>query len=331
MPSAGDRGRFAIEAEGLVKRFGEAVALDGVSLAAPEGSVLCLLGPNGAGKTTVVRTLTTLLLPDAGRASVAGHDVFREADRVRGAIGVTGQFTAVDDMMTGTQNLVLVARLNGFSRRAAHARAAELLDLLRLSEAAGRLVRTYSGGMRRRLDLAACLVRRPRVLFLDEPTTGLDPRSRGELWSLVLDVVAQGTTVLLTTQYLEEADRLADDVIVVDRGRVVVTGPPRELKQRVGGRRVEFHPPDRFRAEAVARAAAVLTGRPAEAEGDVVRMSLEDAAAFPDLARQLIDGGLTAGEISLGYPSLDEVFLALTGGRHPAGAFPEGAARAVRD
>ncbi|MBW5480392.1 ATP-binding cassette domain-containing protein [Streptomyces bambusae] len=325
MPSVADRAAPAIVADGLVKRFGGALALDGVSLAAPEGSVLCLLGPNGAGKTTVVRTLTTLLPPDSGRASVAGYDVVREAGRVRAAIGVTGQFTAVDDLMTGTQNLVMVARLGGFSRQAARSRAAELLDLLGLSEAAGRLVRTYSGGMRRRLDLAACLVRRPRVLFLDEPTTGLDPRSRGELWSLVLDVVAKGTTVLLTTQYLEEADRLADDVVVLDRGRVVVTGPPRQLKQRVGGHRVEFHPPDRSRADAVARAATALTGRPAAADGDVVRMNLDEAAAFPDVARRLMDAGLVVGEISLGYPSLDEVFLALTG-RPRAGALAEGAA-----
>nr|BBK08007.1 ABC transporter [Streptomyces sp. TP-A0584] len=329
MPSVADRPRLAVEADGLVKRFGRNNALDRVSLTAPEGSVLCLLGPNGAGKTTVVRTLTTLLPPDSGRASVAGYDVVREAARVRAAIGVTGQFTAVDDLMTGAQNLVMVARLTGLSRQVARRRAGELLDLLGLSEAAGRLVRTYSGGMRRRLDLAACLVRRPSVLFLDEPTTGLDPRSRGDLWSLVLDVVGQGTTVLLTTQYLEEADRLADDVVVLDRGRVVVTGTPRTLKQRVGGRRVEFRPPDRSRAEDVALAAAALVGRPAEAEGDLVRMRLDDPDAFPGVARRLMDQGLVGSDISLGHPSLDEVFLALTG--RPRTAAPrEGTADAVR-
>ena len=230
----------AIVVEGLVKRFGATTALDGVDLTVAEGSVLGLLGPNGAGKTTVVRILTTLLRADAGRVQVAGLDVVDDADAVRATIGLTGQYAAVDEYLTGLENLEMVGRLYRLSRREARARAGELLERFDLTGAADRPAKTYSGGMRRRLDIAASLIARPRILFLDEPTTGLDPRSRLGMWEFIADLADGGTTILLTTQYLEEADRLADRMVVIDRGRVIARGTADELKAQVGGQRLEF-------------------------------------------------------------------------------------------
>src|SRR6478736_5191580 len=229
----------AVEATGLVKRFGKTTALDGVDLAARQGRVLGVLGPNGAGKTTAVRILATLLRPDSGQVSVCGYDVLRDAHQVRQLIGLTGQYASVDEGLSGTNNLIMIGRLLGLPRADARARAGELLARFELTEAAGRPAKTYSGGMRRRLDLAASLVGQPRVLFLDEPTTGLDPRSRNELWDLIGGLAEAGTTVLLTTQYLEEADRLAGRVVVIDHGHVVAEGSPAELKERSGGQIIE--------------------------------------------------------------------------------------------
>src|SRR3954471_3009230 len=230
----------AIVVEGLVKRFGDTTALDGVSLTVAEGSVLGLLGPNGAGKTTVVRILSTLLTADAGRAEVVGLDVARDADAVRAAIGLTGQYAAVDEYLTGYENLEMVGRLYRLPKRVARTRAGELLERFDLTDAANRPAKTYSGGMRRRLDIAASLIARPRVLFLDEPTTGLDPRSRLGMWEFIADLVSDGTTILLTTQYLEEADRLADRMVVIDKGQVIARGTADELKAQVGGERLEL-------------------------------------------------------------------------------------------
>src|SRR5919109_1946443 len=234
----------AIWAEGLVKRFGDTTALAGVDLAVRTGTVLGLLGPNGAGKTTTVRILATLLQPDAGRASVGGYDVLRDAHRVRQLIGLTGQYASVDETLTGAENLLLIGRLLGVPRADAKARARELLARFDLQDAADRAAKTYSGGMRRRLDLAASLVGRPRLLYLDEPTAGLDPRSRLELWDLIRTLVADGVTVLLTTQYLDEADELADDLVVIDHGRVIATGTPDELKARTGAQTLAVRPLD---------------------------------------------------------------------------------------
>src|ERR1700750_74576 len=231
-----------ILAEGVKKSFGSVAALSGVDIGVERGSILALLGRNGAGKTTFVRIVATLLAPDAGSVLVAGVDAVRDAPTVRSVIGLAGQFAAVDEMLTGRENLVLVGRLYGLSRRDARTRAAEVLERLRLTDAAGRLVKTYSGGMRRRLDLGASLTGRPAVLLLDEPSTGLDPRSRAELWSLIEDLVTEGSTVLLPTQYLEEADRLADRVAVVERGKLIAEGTPRELKDRLGGDVLEVRP-----------------------------------------------------------------------------------------
>src|SRR6266498_2594344 len=232
----------SIWAEGLSKRFGDTRALAGVDLAVPTGSVLGLLGPNGAGKTTAVRVLATLLRPDEGRAAVGGYDVLREAHQVRQLVGLTGQYAAVDENLTGTENLLLIGRLLGLSRREARRRAGELLDDFGLSDAADRATKTYSGGMRRRLDLAASLVGRPRILFLDEPTTGLDPRARLELWTIVRGLVRSGSTVLLTTQYLDEADALADNIAVIDHGKVIATGTPDELKAKTGAQTLAVRP-----------------------------------------------------------------------------------------
>ena len=257
----------AVLAEGLAKRFGETTALDGVDLAVRTGSVLGLLGPNGAGKTTAVRILTTLLAPDAGHAEVCGHDVVRDAHRVRGLIGLTGQYASVDEMLTGTENLVLIGRLLGLPRAQARARARELLAQFDLADAAGRAAKTYSGGMRRRLDLAASLVSRPRVLFLDEPTTGLDPRSRLDMWQVVRELVADGVTVLLTTQYLDEADQLADEIAVVDHGRLIATGTPAELKARTGAQPLVVRPADAADLPIVRSVVRDVTGADPVVEG----------------------------------------------------------------
>jgi oleandomycin transport system ATP-binding protein len=306
---------YAIEAEGLVKRFGKTTALDGADLVVRTGTVLGLLGPNGAGKTTAVRILATLLKPDAGHARVAGYDVLRDAHRVRQMIGLTGQFASVDEGLSGVNNLIMIGRLLGLPRREARARANELLARFELSEAAGRPVKTYSGGMRRRLDLAASLVGRPRVLYLDEPTTGLDPHSRSEAWGMIRGLVADGATVLLTTQYLEEADQLAHEITVIDHGAVIATGSPDELKAKVGGRVLEVSPADQTRLDTVAEllAAQLGTASAKDAEAGRVTVPMADPAMLPDIVRRLDDAGIVLAEFALRKSSLDEVFLVLTG------------------
>ncbi len=304
----------AFEATGLVKRFGATTALDGVDLAAPQGSVLGVLGPNGAGKTTAVRILATLLPADEGHATVGGLDVVKDAARVRREIGLTGQYASVDETLTGTENLVLIGRLLDLPRRAAKARARELLARFDLTDAAGRLAKTYSGGMRRRLDLAASLVGRPSVLYLDEPTTGLDPAKRDDVWAMVRDLADDGVTVLLTTQYLEEADALADAISVIDHGRVIAHGTPAELKRVVGGQSVTVRPADEADVDTVAAILADVAGRPTAAAGrGVVTVPVASDVAFAEVVRRLAAAGVTASEISLHLPSLDEVFFLLTG------------------
>jgi oleandomycin transport system ATP-binding protein len=309
---------YAIQAEGLAKHFGKTTALAGVDFAARAGTVLGLLGPNGAGKTTAVRILTTLLPPDAGQACVGGYDVVDEAHRVRQLIGLTGQYAAVDEGLTGTANLIMIGRLLGLPRAQARARARELLGRFELSDAAGRPAKTYSGGMRRRLDIAASLVGRPRVLFLDEPTTGLDPRSRSDVWGMIRALVSDGVTVLLTTQYLDEADQLAHEIAVIDHGKVIATGTPDELKSRVGGKVLEVSPADPAELPRVAEALARYTAAEPviEPESGRVTVRVSDAAAFPAVVRQLDDEGIVLAEFALRKSSLDEVFLTLTG--HPA-------------
>ncbi|CAM5347043.1 ATP-binding cassette domain-containing protein [Streptomyces xanthochromogenes] len=305
---------YAVLSEGLEKRFGAVHALRGLDLAVAEGTVCGVLGPNGAGKTTAVRLLTTLLAPDAGSARVAGHDVVREQDAVRRAIGVTGQSASVDVELSGRQNLRLFARLHGMRGAAGRERAAELLDRFELADAADRAAGTYSGGMRRRLDLAASLLTRPRVLFLDEPTTGLDPASRNQIWSAVRALTAEGTTVLLTTQYLEEADRLADQIVLVDQGRAAVTGTPAELKARIGSYAQVVVADE----GSMPRAAAVLdqlTGsRPQldTATRTVGAVSMDPTITLPRLVRELDGATVPILDVSLRPPTLDEVFLRLT-------------------
>ncbi|MEU1162509.1 ATP-binding cassette domain-containing protein [Streptomyces sp. NPDC005921] len=304
---------YAVLSEGLEKRFGEVRALRGLDLAVRQGSVCGLLGPNGAGKTTAVHVLTTLLRPDAGSARVAGHDLVRDAAAVRRAIAVTGQYASVDGDLTGRENLRLFARLHRV--RGPNDRAAELLDRFGLTEAADRRAATYSGGMRRRLDLAASLVRRPEVLFLDEPTTGLDPVSRSRVWDAVRELAADGTTVLLTTQYLEEADRLADDIVLIDRGRAERTGSPAELKALVG-RHAEAVVAD---PDALPKAAAVLdrlTGaepRFDHGRNTVGAVTMDPTLTLPRLVRELDAAGVPLLDASIGSPTLDDVFLRLTG------------------
>jgi ABC-2 type transport system ATP-binding protein len=306
----------AILVEGLVKRFGHVRALDGVDFSAPVGTVFGLLGPNGAGKTTAVRILATILAPDGGRAEVLGHDVVRDPDGVRYRIGLAGQNAAVDPNLTGRENLRLTGRLAQMPGSLARPRAAELLERFDLTEAADRPVRTYSGGMRRRLDVAAALVQRPPVVFLDEPTTGLDLPSRNELWSMIRELVADGTTVLLTTQYLEEADRLADRVAVIDGGRVIANDTPAALKAKLGSTVVEIGMQDE--AEAT-RAAEILSGVlpvRTERDGDTVRLTSEDGARILiDGLRALDEQAVTPVRLAVHEPSLDDVFLALTGHR----------------
>jgi oleandomycin transport system ATP-binding protein len=307
----------AIRAEGLIKNFGKTRALAGADLVAQAGTVLGVLGPNGAGKTTAVRILTTLLEPDGGRASVGGYDVVTEAHRVRQLIGLTGQYASVDDGLSGTNNLIMIGRLLGLSRAAAKSRAAELLTRFGLAEAAARPVKTYSGGMRRRIDLAASLVGRPQVLFLDEPTTGLDPQGRSEVWDMIRILVADGVTVLLTTQYLDEADQLANDIVVIDHGRVIATGTPDELKAKVGGQVLEVVPADLDRLGDVAVVLARWTGTELAVEPGARQIiaAVPTAAVLPGIVRQLDESGIELAEFSMRKSSLDEVFLTLTGHR----------------
>jgi oleandomycin transport system ATP-binding protein len=306
----------AIRVEGLVKRFGETTALDRVDFAVNTGTVLGLLGPNGAGKTTAVRVLATLLQPDAGYASVGGYDVVRDAHRVRQLIGLTGQYASVDETLTGMENLLLIGRLLGVQRREAKKRARELLTTFNLEDAADRAAKTYSGGMRRRLDLAASLVGRPRMLYLDEPTSGLDPRSRLELWDLVRVLVAEGVTVLLTTQYLEEADQLADEIAVIDHGRVIATGTPDELKAKTGAQSLEVRPADRADLPTVISVVGELARVTPDVRGRLVTAPVVDPALLPAAVRRLDDAGVVITELALRNSSLNEVFLSLTG--HPA-------------
>jgi oleandomycin transport system ATP-binding protein len=315
---------YAVEAAGLVKRFGPTVALDGIDLAVRQGSVLGVLGPNGAGKTTAVRILATLLSPDAGSARVLGHDVLREGVRVRRQIGLTGQYASVDEDLTGTENLMLIGRLLNLSRRDARARSSELLASFDLTEAADKPAKHYSGGMRRRLDLAASLVGRPAVMYLDEPTTGLDPSKREDMWQLVRGLVADGTTVLLTTQYLDEADALADEITVIDHGKVIASGTPAELKHVVGGQTIEVRPLDPEDLPAVAGILGTIsTVRPESPARGVLSVPVAGDAALADVAVRLAAEGIPVAEFSLRLPSLDEVFFALTG-RHESA--PENAA-----
>ena len=304
----------AVSARGVVKSYGEVRALVGVDLVVREGSVLGLLGPNGAGKTTMIRILTTLLKPDSGTATVAGLDVVHDAAALRRRIGLAGQYAAVDENLTGAENLVMVGRLYGMSRAQARNRAQELLARFELTDAGGRPVKTYSGGMRRRLDLGAALVAAPPILFLDEPTTGLDPRSRLQLWSTIEQLVAEGTTVLLTTQYLDEADRLADEIAVIDHGRVIASGPPEELKDRVGGERLEIRLDDAARAEAAARALDEMADGSCRADGDLLTVGVSSRTGLiVEAVRRLDEAGVGIEDISLVRPTLDDVFLALTG------------------
>jgi ABC-2 type transport system ATP-binding protein len=307
-----------IEAHGLEKRYGKVQALDGLDLVAESGQVVAVLGPNGAGKTTFVRAVATLLRPDAGTLLVAGHDVRRDPDAVRRIIGLAGQFAAVEPAMTGRENLAMVARLFGHGRREAARKAGAVLEQLGLVEAADRLARTYSGGMRRRLDLGASLVGQPRLLLLDEPTAGLDPRSRLELWDAVRALVDAGTDVLLTTQYLDEADRLASRVVIIDHGRAVATGTPAELKRRIGGSVVELHVHDGRDLATVARLVGRLDDEAMQVDEPTRRVSVRVDAGSDGLMtalRSIEDAGVPLDDIALRQPNLDEVFLALTGRR----------------
>ena len=306
---------FAIETHGLTKSFGKTKALAGIDLRIRKGSIYGLLGPNGAGKTTTIRVLTTLLRPDGGTATVLGHDVVKEAKSVREKVSLTGQFASVDDDLTGQENLVLVGRLLGLPSRDAKARSAELLSAFGLSEAAKRLVRTYSGGMRRRMDIAASLVATPEVLFLDEPTSGLDPRSRTQVWDMVRAITAAGTTVLLTTQYLEEADRLAERLGVIDHGRLIAEGTGRELKASIGQSALHVR---LLRAEQRTEAQAIVTrtlgnGVLPTTDPGALTIKVADVSQATKTLNALSGAGIQVAEFTLGSPSLDEVFFALTG------------------
>jgi len=304
---------YAIEAEGLIKRFGATVALDGVDFAVRRGSVLGMLGPNGAGKTTAVRILATLLAPDGGRARVAGHDVVSEAAAVRRTVGLTGQYASVDEALTGRQNLVMIGQLLDLSGREARARAGELLAWFDLAEAADRPARTYSGGMRRRLDLAASLVGRPSVVFLDEPTTGLDPTKRDDMWSIVRALVRDGATVLLTTQYLDEADSLADDIVVIDHGRVIAHDTPDGLKRIVGNQTLAVRPADPAQLPGVAEILETVTGTAPSHDPRGLLVPVTGDAALTETVERLAAAQIAVTELSLNLPSLDEVFFTLTG------------------
>ncbi|MFT3917209.1 MAG: ATP-binding cassette domain-containing protein [Anaeromyxobacteraceae bacterium] len=318
----------AIETSGLVKHFGETHALNGVDLAIRRGAIYGLLGPNGAGKTTTIRILATLLRPGAGTARVLGHDVVHEAAEVRRKVSLTGQFASVDEDLTGQENLVLVGRLLGLSWRDARRRGEELLGAFGLSELAGRQASTYSGGERRRLDIAASLVAVPEILFLDEPTTGLDPRSRSAVWELVRRIAAEGTTVLLTTQYLEEADRLAERLAVIDHGRVIAEGTSRELKASVGSNALHLELADAGQRDEARRIITRVLGDgvlPSSAEPAELAVRLARTADAAAVVSALSEGGVELTQLTVGNPSLDEVFLALTG--RATEAATEGAAR----
>jgi oleandomycin transport system ATP-binding protein len=307
--------QVAIEAVGLVKKYGSTTALAGVDLSVPTGTVLGVLGPNGAGKTTAVRILGTLLRPDAGHATVGGHDVVREAGKVRSIIGLTGQYASVDEDMSGRRNLIMIGRLLGYSRPQSRAKADELLERFELTDAGDRIAKTYSGGMRRRLDLASSLVGNPSILYLDEPTTGLDPHARNGVWETIRNLVLDGTTVLLTTQYLEEADALADSIVVFDKGSVVANGRPAELKAQAGKQSLDVRPAEPSHIERVAAIVAEAVGtRPTvDVVNTLVSVPVTDGSSMPVVVRRLDEAGIAVTELSLRLPSLDEVFLALTG------------------
>ncbi len=316
---------LAIETSGLVKTFGKTRAVDGVDLAIPAGSVYGFLGPNGAGKTTAVKVLATLLRPDGGEARVFGHDVVREADAVRARVSLTGQYASVDEDLTGTENLVLLARLLGHRKPAARERAAQLLEAFGLTDAAEKQVKNYSGGMRRRIDIAASIIKTPDVLFLDEPTTGLDPRSRNQVWDIVRIIVAQGTTVLLTTQYLDEADQLASRIAVIDHGKVIAEGTTGELKASVGAGSIHVRLRDASQRPSAHQVLTTVLGPGVQLDPDPValtaQLSGEDSqrVAAEQASRALAElaaAGITVDNFALGQPTLDEVFLALTD--HPA-------------
>ncbi|MHA7957620.1 ATP-binding cassette domain-containing protein [Streptomyces sp. L500] len=325
------RGGNAVEVRGLVKHFGATKALDGVDLDVREGTVLGVLGPNGAGKTTLVRCLSTLLRPDAGSARVAGYDVLTQPRQLRRVIGLTGQYASVDEKLSGVENLYMIGRLLDLSRKDARRRAEEMLERFSLTEAAKRPAMQYSGGMRRRLDLAASMIGQPSVLYLDEPTTGLDPRTRNEVWTEVQRMVAEGATVLLTTQYMEEAEQLADELTVVDRGRVIAGGRIDELKAKVGGRTLQIRPADRAElarmAEAVELAGlAGIAGATADEAEGVVNVPIVSDEQLTAVVGLLGERGFAISGISTHLPSLDEVFLAVTGKKASTGAEPTDAA-----
>jgi ABC-2 type transport system ATP-binding protein len=319
---------LAIEATGLVKTFGTTRAVDGVDLVVPAGGVYGFLGPNGAGKTTTIRVLATLLRPDGGTVRVLGHDVVAEASAVRSRVSLTGQFASVDEDLTGRENLTILARLLGFTRAQAKTRAGELLDGFGLAEAAGRTVKTYSGGMRRRLDIAASILVTPDLIFLDEPTTGLDPRSRNQVWDIVRALVREGTTVLLTTQYLEEADQLADRVAVIDHGKAIAEGTPAQLKATVGSGTLQVRMLDPSRRSEAQRLLTKALGTPVQTSADDAALSarVSDPERVALALAELTRTHIQVTTFALGQPSLDEVFLALTGDRSRTATDEENAA-----